>query len=87
MFAASSLAAAADEKYAKWHGGMVQQALAYDDQELAPETRRAINLLKLGTTLPTPNDAAKRKELTMIATELGGLYGAGHSPWYHSADD
>jgi len=71
------IAAAADEKYAKWHGGMVQQALAYDDQELAPETRRAINLLKLGTTLPTPNDAAKRKELTMIATELGGLYGAG----------
>jgi peptidyl-dipeptidase A len=44
---------------------------------LAPETRRAINLLKLGTTLPTPSDPAKRKELSMIATELGGLYGAG----------
>jgi len=71
------IAAAADEKYAKWHSGMVQQALAYDDQDLAPQTRRAINLLKLGTTLPTPNDPAKRKELTMIATELGGLYGAG----------
>ena len=24
------IAAAASEKYAKWHGGMVQQALAYD---------------------------------------------------------
>jgi len=71
------IAAAADEKYAKWHSGMVQQALAYDDQDLAPQTRRAINLLKLGTTLPTPSDPAKRKELTMIATELGGLYGAG----------
>jgi peptidyl-dipeptidase A len=71
------IAAAASEKYAKWHGGMVQQALAYDDQELAPETRRAIDLLKLGTSLPTPNDPGKRKELTMIATELGGMYGAG----------
>ncbi len=69
--------AAATEKYAKWHSGMVQQALAYDGQELALATQRAINLLKLGTSLPTPADPAKRKELTMIATELGGMYGAG----------
>ena len=73
----ATVAAAASEKYAKWHSGMVQQALQYDGQELAPETRRAIKLLKLGTSLPTPNDSAKRKELTMIATELQGMYGAG----------
>ncbi|MCH9006328.1 MAG: M2 family metallopeptidase, partial [Proteobacteria bacterium] len=36
------IAAAASEKYAKWHSGMVQLALAYDDQELSPETQRAI---------------------------------------------
>ena len=71
------VAAAASEKYAKWHSGMVQQTLQYDGQELAPETRRAIKLLKLDTSLPTPNDSAKRKELTMIATELQGMYGAG----------
>ncbi len=71
------LAAAASERYAKWHGGIVQQALAYDGQDLSPETQRAIDLLKLGTSLPTPNDPAKRKELTQIATELGGMYGAG----------
>ena len=35
----------------------------------APETRRAIDLLKLGTSLPTPKDPAKRRELTEIATE------------------
>jgi len=71
------IAASASEKYAKWHGDMVQQALAYDDQELARATRRAIDLLKLGTSLPTPNDAAKRKELSQIATDLSGMYGAG----------
>jgi len=71
------VAAAASEKYAKWHSGMVQQALAYDGQELSAETTRAINLLKRGTSLPTPNDPAKRKELTMIATELEGRYGPG----------
>jgi peptidyl-dipeptidase A len=71
------LAAAASQKYAEWHSGMVQQALRYDGQELGPETRRAIELLKLGTTLPTPADPARRKELTVIATELEGMYGAG----------
>ena len=71
------IASAASEKYAEWHSGMVKQALQYDDQELDAKTRRAINLLKLGTTLPTPADARKRKELTMIATDLEGMYGAG----------
>lgn len=71
------IAAAASEKYAQWFSGMVEQALAYDGQQLKPETQRAIDLLKLGTSLPTPNDPAKRKELTLLATELKGMYGAG----------
>jgi len=71
------IAAASNEKYAKWHSGMVQQALAYGGQELSPETARAINLLKLDAALPAPDDDARRKELTVIATELKGLYGAG----------
>jgi len=71
------IAAAAAEKYAAWHSGMVQLALQYEGQELGAETRRAINLLKLGTSLPAPADAVKRKELTTIATDLKGMYGAG----------
>ena len=67
----------ARERYAAWHGNMVQQSLAYDGHELAPETRRALNLLKLGTSLPTPADPAKRRELTQVATDLSGMYGAG----------
>ncbi len=71
------IASAASEAYAEWHSSMVKQALQYEDEDLDAMTRRAIDLLKLGTTLPTPADAAKRKELTMIATELEGMYGAG----------
>lgn len=71
------LAAAISEEYAEWHSGMVQQALLYDDVDVSATTRRAIDILKLDTSLPTPNDAAKRKELTLIATELEGIYGAG----------
>ncbi len=67
----------ARERYAKWHGDMVQQALVYDGQDLAPETQRALDLLKLGTSLPTPAEPSKRRELTQIATSLSGMYGAG----------
>ena len=71
------LSSLARERYAKWHSETVEQAMAYDDMDLAPETRRAIDLLKLGTSLPTPKDPAKRRELTEIATEMTGMYGAG----------
>ena len=71
------LEARANERYAKWHSEMVQQSLQYDGQALAPETRRALNLLKLGTSLPTPADPDKRRELTRVATDLSGMYGAG----------
>ena len=71
------LSSLARERYAKWHSETVEQAMAYDAMELAPETRRAIDLLKLGTSLPTPKDPAKRRELTEIATEMTGIYGAG----------
>ena len=71
------LSSLARERYAKWHSETVEQAMAYDEMELAPETRRAIDLLKLGTSLPTPKDPAKRRELTEIATEMTGIYGAG----------
>ena len=71
------IAAASSERYAKWHSETVQEALAYDDVELDATTRRSLELLKLGTSAPSPNDAAKRKELAEIATDLEGIYGAG----------
>ena len=74
----------ARERYAKWHGETVEAAMVYDDQALSPETRRAIDLLKLGTSLPTPKDTERRRELTEIATELTGIYGAGK---YCRSDD
>ena len=76
--------ALANERYAAWHSGMVQEAMAYDDQELDPETRRALDLLKGSALMVAPDDDAKRKELSQILTELGGMYGAGQ---YCRSDD
>ncbi|MDH3428832.1 MAG: M2 family metallopeptidase [Gammaproteobacteria bacterium] len=69
--------ALASERYSAWHSRMVAESLQYDDQELDAETRRAIDLLRLGNTLPAPNDPDKRKELTRLQTEMEGMYGAG----------
>jgi len=71
------LSAAANERYAEWHSRTVAEAAKYDSQELNADTRRGIDLLKLGTSLPAPKDAAKRRELMQIATDLKGMYGAG----------
>ena len=71
------LSAAASERYAEWHSHTVAEALKYDGQELSAETHRALGLIKLGASLPSPNDAAKRKELARLATDLKGMYGAG----------
>ena len=71
------ISTAANVRYAEWHGRMVKASMAYDGQELAADTRRALDLLKLSTSAPAPDDAAKRKEIAEITTDLEGMYGAG----------
>jgi len=71
------ISSAASVRYAEWHGRMVNESMAYDDQELAADTRRAMDLLKLGTSAPAPDDAEKRREIAGITTDLEGMYGAG----------
>ena len=79
------LAAKASERYAEWHSRNMKASMAYDGMELAPQTRRALDLLKLGTSAPAPDDAAKRSEIAAITTELEGMYGAGQ--YCNSADE
>ncbi len=69
--------ALANERYAAWHTAKVKEAMQYDDQDLDPATRRALDLLKMSALMVAPDDDAKRKELSQILTELRGMYGAG----------
>ena len=71
------LSALATQRYAAWHSRSVAESLQYADMALAPATARALNLLKLGTSEPAPDDPAKRKELSEITTQLAGMYGEG----------
>ena len=71
------LAARMNERYSAWHTAAVKDSMAYDGVEMDASTRRAMDLLKLGSSAPAPDDADKRRELATIGTELSGLYGAG----------
>ena len=73
----AAIQARANQRFAAWQSNAVKESLRFDGEELAPETRRALDLLKLSTEAPAPNDAAKRKELSEISTRLQGMYGAG----------
>ncbi|MFQ6005458.1 MAG: M2 family metallopeptidase, partial [Woeseia sp.] len=67
----------ATERYTEWHSRSVAESRKYEGQDLLPETERSLKLLKLGVAAPAPADAAKRRELAELITELEGMYGAG----------
>ncbi len=71
------LSAKAQERFLEYFSRAVEQAKQYEGQKLAPQTARAIELLKLGVSAPAPNDPAKRTELTQITTSLEAMYGEG----------
>jgi len=70
------LAAKADARYLEYFSEAVREAAAYDPTQLAPKTKRALGLLRLGVSAPAPDDAAKRAELSEISSRLEGAYGS-----------
>ena len=71
------LSSKSNERFLGQLKSWIEQSKRFDGQKLSPETARAIMLLKLGTSLPPPNDPAKLTELTKIATKMEGMYGSG----------
>jgi peptidyl-dipeptidase A len=71
------LAAKGNERYLTQLNSWIEQAKKFEGQKMSPETARAIQLLKLATSMPAPKDPAKLAELTQIATKMEGTYGAG----------
>jgi peptidyl-dipeptidase A len=70
------LQAKADERTKAYLSKAIAESKRYDGQALSPETRRAIDLIKLGASLPAPDDVAKRAELAKLAAKLEGMYGS-----------
>ncbi len=71
------LAAKSNENYLSRLNEWIEQAKSFEGQQMTPETARAIQLLKLSTSMPAPNDPTKLAELTGIVSKMEGAYGAG----------
>jgi peptidyl-dipeptidase A len=70
---------AANEKVLAYTAKAIKEAQRFDGVEADADTMRQLRLLSLSTSMPAPDDAAKRKELAEIATELQSMYGKGKS--------
>ncbi|MDZ4077538.1 M2 family metallopeptidase [Hydrocarboniphaga sp.] len=77
------LAAQATEENLEYVTRKVDEAKRYNGLTgLSPATDRALMLVKLGSTMPAPNDATKREELARIAASMEANYGSGK--WCHA---
>jgi peptidyl-dipeptidase A len=57
---------------------LAKEAARFDDaRDLAPDTRRKLDLLKLSITLPAPDTPGAADELSTIKTRLQSTYGKG----------
>lgn len=71
------IAAKSNERFLTQLNRWLEQAKRFEGRDMSPQTARAINLLKIGTAMPPPKDPEKLGELTRIATDMEGMYGAG----------
>ena len=71
------VASKANERALAKLGLYVEQAKRFDGQPMTPETARALQLLRLGITVPPPKNPEHLAELTKLGTKLNGDYGAG----------
>ena len=66
-----------NERFLAQLNSWIEEARKFEGQKMSPQTARAIQLLKLMTSMPAPKDPDKLAELTRIASRMGGMYGAG----------
>jgi peptidyl-dipeptidase A len=71
------LAALANERLLGASMELAKGATRFDGVKVPEDVGRRLKLLKLAITLPAPNDARKREELTRLLAAMEGAYGKG----------
>ncbi|HXV74306.1 MAG TPA: M2 family metallopeptidase, partial [Sphingomonadales bacterium] len=71
------LAAKAGEELTALGVKYAKEASRYHALDLDDDTKRKIDFLRRGLTLPAPEDPAKNAELAQITTDLDSMYAAG----------
>ncbi|MGQ0508386.1 MAG: M2 family metallopeptidase [Myxococcaceae bacterium] len=70
-------AASVNEEVMAYLAKAIKEAVRFKDLRLDPQTARMITLLRLSSSLPAPNDPARRAEVAQISAKLEGMYGKG----------
>jgi peptidyl-dipeptidase A len=72
------LAAAAKQKFTARQVELAVEAAKFNDTGgIDDDTRRKLNMLRSGITIPAPRDAAKTAEQSQIGAKLSSMYGKG----------
>jgi peptidyl-dipeptidase A len=69
------LTARANERFLEAFSRAVADAKKFEGQPMSPQSKRAIELLKLGVAAPAPDDPAKRAELAALLAGMEAKYG------------
>jgi peptidyl-dipeptidase A len=72
-----ALNARATQRFIDAVAKFAKDAVRYDKDEVTPEIRRQLNVLKVGLTMVTPSDPKEGEELTKLAASLDATYGKG----------
>ncbi len=56
---------------------LAKEAAKFNDVEVDADTRRQLDLLKNGLTMPPPSDTKKAERLAKIGSDLSAMYGSG----------
>jgi len=73
----ATIASKANERALIKLGEYVEQSRRFNGQTMSADSSRALQLLRLGITVPPPKNPAHLAELTQLGTRLDGAYGAG----------
>jgi len=71
------LAAKSGETITAMAVAMANEAKKFNHVKVDPVTRRKLEMIKLGLTIPAPSDAEKNAELAQIKAQLTSMYGTG----------
>ena len=72
------LAASANKKFTARQVVLAGEAAQFNDVPgVDSDTRRKLDMLRSGITIPAPADAAKTAEQSQIGAKMGGMYGKG----------
>jgi peptidyl-dipeptidase A len=73
----SAVAARSNQRIIDKTAQYAKDAVKFDNVELPPDLRRAMNILKVSLVMATPSNPKEGEELTKIAADLDAIYGKG----------